>query len=87
MNMILSIIATLLLLIGFISMVTPIPGGTLIISLGLTMLICVNSKAQACLLYMRTRYTLVNKLFTFLQKNAGSKITVIGVALEKTQPK
>ena len=87
MNILLSVVAGLLLLVGLVSMVTPIPGGTVIVALALTMLICVNAKVQACLLYMRTKSPFVNKIFAFLQKNAGSKIKVIGVALKKTEPK
>jgi len=86
MNLIFTILASLMLLLGFISMVTPIPGGVLLISGGLTLLICSSSTARLCLRWIRSRYARFNTFFFWLENKVGKKIKVIGNALSQTQP-
>ena len=87
LNAILSVVALIVLILGVISLVSPIPGGLLVIAFSVTTLICVNAKAQACVLYFRSKYEFVNKIFTFLQNKIGSRIHFIGDALRRTEPK
>jgi hypothetical protein len=49
-SLFISIVAMIILIVGAISMLTPIPGGTLLIALGFSMLICSSPKAQACVM-------------------------------------
>ena len=87
LNAILSVVALILLILGILSLVSPIPGGLLVISFSVTTLICVNAKAQACVLYLRSKYGFINKIFTFLQNKIGSRIHFVGDALSRTEPK
>ena len=86
LNAALSIIAAIALLLGFISLVTPVPGGLIVISFSLTALICVNSKAQSCVRYFRSKSKITNKALGFLQEKVGSRIQFIGDALRRTDP-
>ena len=86
LSTILSIVASIVLTLGVLSLVTPIPGGLFVIAISITVLICVNSKAQDCVLYFRSKYRFVNKIFGFLQNKIGSRIKFISEALQMTQP-
>lgn len=86
MKAVISAIALVCILIGLISMVTPIPGGTALIAGGLTMLICSNPSAQYCLMWLRSRLRWVNGLMFWLETKVGKRITVVGTALAKTHP-
>jgi len=86
MNLIISFLAMLSILFGMVSMVTPIPGGTILIAGGLTALICSSPSARYCLMWVRSRVNWFNKLIFWLEKEVGSRIKIIGVALGKTHP-
>jgi len=76
----------LAILLGMVSMVTPIPGGTILIAGGLTALICSSSSARYCLMWIRSRVNWFNKLIFWLEKKVGTRIKIIGTALGKTHP-
>jgi hypothetical protein len=86
LNLILSVFASLLLLVGLISMVTPVPGGTFMIAGGLTTLICSSPRARFCIKYMRTRLSWFNKMVGWIESKVGSRIKIIGKALKQTRP-
>ncbi len=86
MNFMISFLAMLSILFGMVSMVTPIPGGTVLIAGGLTALICSSPTARYCLMWVRSRVSWFNKLIFWLEEKVGSRIKVIGVALSKTHP-
>jgi len=86
MNLIISFIAMISILFGMVSMVTPIPGGSVLIAGGLTALICSSSTARYCLMWIRSRVSWFNKLIFWLEEKVGSRIKVVGVALSKTHP-
>jgi hypothetical protein len=85
-NIIISVFASVVLLVGLISMVTPIPGGTMMIAGSLTALICTSPRARRCLQFMRTRMNWFNKMMAWVEKTVGNRINIIGVALRQTRP-
>ena len=86
MNLIISFFAMLSIFLGIVSMVTPIPGGTVLIAGGLTALICSSPSARYCLMWLRSKMSWFNKLFCWLENKVGSKLGVVGSALSKTRP-
>jgi uncharacterized protein YqgC (DUF456 family) len=86
MNILMSILAVIILLAGIVSMITPIPGGTLLIAGGFSLLICSSSKAQACVRYVRTKNSRFNKIIFWMEDKVGVRINFIGTALAKTRP-
>jgi hypothetical protein len=86
MNLLMSILASGAILLGMVSMVTPIPGGVIFIAGGLTVLICYNSTARICLRWIRTRAGWVNKAVFWLENKVGKRVSVIGAALKQTRP-
>jgi len=86
MKFVVSFLAMISILFGMISMVTPIPGGTILIAGGLTALICSSPSARFCLMWVRSRVNWFNKLIYWLEEKVGSRIKIIGVALGKTHP-
>lgn len=85
-NALLSALAFLLLIIGLMSMVTPIPGGTFLIAISISLLICSNAKVQTCMRYARTKSNRFNKVIFWLENKVGIKVKFIGAALENTRP-
>ena len=85
-NLIISFVSVIVIFFGLISMVTPIPGGTILIASGLTALICSSPTARRGLMRIRANVEWFNKLFFWLEKKEGGKVKFIGVALSKTRP-
>lgn len=86
MKLIISFLAMVSILLGLISMVTPIPGGTLLIAGGLTALICSSPSARFCIMWIRARINWFNRLIFWLEEKVGTRIKIIGTALNKTRP-
>lgn len=86
MNFLVSFLAMLSILFGLVSMLTPIPGGTILIAGGLTTLICSSPSARYCLMWIRARVSWFNKLIFWLEEKVGVRIKIIGTALGKTHP-
>ena len=85
-NFFVSFFSLVVLVIGIVSMVTPIPGGTFMIALSVSTLICSNARAQRVMQMLRTRYNYFNKIILWLEIKVGVRIKFIGIALEKTRP-
>lgn len=86
MQLLLVIASSIALLLGLISMVTPVPGGTLLIALGLTTLIYASPKARLCIQWIRSRHAKINRVFFWLENKVGDKIDIVGKTLAKTRP-
>ena len=86
MNIVISLLAIVAIILGFVSMVTPIPGGTIMIAGGLTALICSSPSARYCLMWIRTRFNWFNKAIFWLEKTVGPRVKVVGNALARTHP-
>ena len=86
MRTLINILAAMSILLGLVSIVTPIPGGTILIAGGLTAMICVSPTAQFCLMWLRSRVSWINKLVFFLEHKVGTRIELVGTALGKTHP-
>jgi len=85
-NFLISILASVLLLIGLVSMLTPIPGGTVLIAGSLTALICSSPLARRCLQVMRTKMNWLNKGVLWVENKVGDRIGIVGRALGQTRP-
>lgn len=85
-NMLLKALAYFLLVLGFIVMFLPIPGGIIIVAGALTMLICTDSYARYCLKWMRTKLNWFNKAIFWLENKIGVRIKIMGDALKLTHP-
>ena len=73
----------LLLILGTISMVSPIPGGVFMLSFGSVLLICSSPWFRRCLQFLRTRFSRFNKVMMWMENKMGRKI---GDILKLTQP-
>ena len=67
-------------------MVTPIPGGTFMIAMSISALICSSTKAQTYMRALRTKFTRFNKFIFWLENKVGVRIKFIGIALGNTRP-
>lgn len=85
-NFLISMVASLVLLFGLVSMVTPIPGGTVLIAGSLTALICSSPFARRCLQIMRTKMNWLNKGILWIEAKVGDRIGIVSRALRQTRP-
>jgi len=77
-------VGALLLLIGLVSMVTPIPGGTLLIATGGGMIICASETAARWVQACRRRFNRFNSVMTWIENKMGERISA---PLRRTRPK
>jgi hypothetical protein len=85
-NLIITILAIPVFLMGLVSMVTPVPGGTVMIAFSLTALICTSPRARRCLQIFRTRFNVLNKSILWVENKIEDRITIVGDALRQTRP-
>lgn len=85
-NLIVTVFASVVLLIGIVSMVSPIPGGVVMIAGSLTALTCTSPRARRCLQFMRTRINVLNKSILWIEEKVGHRIGIVGRALRQTRP-
>lgn len=83
-NLVISTFASVTLFVGMVSMVTPIPGGTFLIAVSLTALICSSSRARRCLQVLRIRIEFLNKSILWVEDKV--RIRIVSNALRQTRP-
>ena len=84
MKVLFIIVSSILLVIGLVSMVTPIPGGSLLIAMGLTLLICVSETAARFVMACRSRVSFLNKAIVWVETHVPEKLSA---GLRRTRPK
>lgn len=77
------VIGGMLLLMGAVSMLTPIPGGTFMLAGGMAILICTSPLFQLCMQALRTRFSFFNRMMSWMEEKTGERL---GGALKLTQP-
>ena len=70
-------------LIGLLLLVSPVPGATAMLALGIALLICSSTTAARLLQRLRGNVAWLNRAFRWLENHAGEKI---GDALKRTRP-
>ena len=83
MRIIVLVAGSILLLFGMISMVTPIPGGTLLITVGAGMIICSSETAARYIQACRTKSNRVDKIISWLENKIGERLSA---PLRRTRP-
>lgn len=81
-----TILAVVLIVFGIISMVSPIPGGVILLASGLTLLISVSPQARFCVQWLRARSPAFNKVISFLERKVGGRFESMGNTLKSTDP-
>lgn len=71
------------MIVGSISMVTPIPGGTLAITVGVGMIICASERAAAFIKKGREKYLRLNQVMTWMEDKMGLRLSS---PLRRTRP-
>lgn len=83
MRYLMMISGAVLLLVGLLSMVTPIPGGVLAITVGAGMILCASPAATAYLKACRIKYARLNKYVSWIENKMGERLSK---ALRQTRP-
>lgn len=87
MQIIISTLSIIMLLIGFIALISPIPFGLIIITISLSVLITVNVTAQNMVIKIRRKNAPVNRFLLKIENRTYLKMSFIDNALVKTRPK
>jgi hypothetical protein len=86
-DLILTIIASIILILSLIAMILPIPATSIIIALSLTSLTITSPRARRTIFFLRDKVTIIHKMFVFLEDKIGERIPKVRNALIKTNPK
>ena len=85
-DLILTIIASIILVLSLIAMILPIPATSIIVALSLTSLTITSPRARRTIFFLRDRVKIIHKIFVFLEEKVGAKIPKVKNALVKTNP-
>ena len=69
------LVGAILLTLGLVSMLTPIPGGVLVIALGAGMIICASPTATNFIKAYRAKNRRFNQLLTWLENKIGERLS------------
>ena len=83
MRLLLIIFSYMLIFLGAISLISPIPGAVLLMAVGLSLLICSSTVAASCIRFTRSKYLRLNKMMSWLEKRSGVRM---GSILRQTRP-
>ncbi len=83
MRVILIVLGSVLLVLGAISMLTPIPGGFILLGLGTAMLICTSTAFSNWLMRRRERSKWLNGSMSWMETHLGARVSA---ALSRTRP-
>ncbi len=83
MRITLMILGSILILLGLISMVTPIPGSTFFIATGSGLLICTSERAANWIRNARTKNVRFNNAVTWMENKMGDRL---GGPIRRTRP-
>lgn len=83
MRIVVAIVGTVFLVLGTLSMFTPIPGGFIPLGLGIAMLICTSPMFQRWLTHRRENNAWLNKWMSWLETHLGARLND---ALRRTRP-
>jgi len=72
-----------MLLLGLVSMVTPIPGGVLLITIGGGMVICNSERAENYMRIKRQNFTRLDSAMNWMEKKMGNRLSG---PLRRTRP-
>lgn len=85
-RLIVSIFAMVLLIIGVVALISPIPIGVIIIAISLSILVCVSDTAKRVLKKVRTRYHKINLRLHKLEARLEKRFSYIVNAFIQTRP-
>ena len=85
-DLILTIIASIILIVSLIAMILPIPATSIAVALSLTSLTITSPRARRVISYLRSKLKFINKIFIFLEDKIGAKIPKVRTALILTKP-
>ena len=83
MRIVILVTGTILVIMGLVSMVTPIPGGTLLITVGGGMVICSSNTAARYIQTCRTKFNRFDRGIAWLENKMGERLSG---PLRRTRP-
>jgi len=86
MKYIAACIGLLLMLLGAITLFTPMPIGVILFASGLSILVCVSQRAQALLRNLRGKSQRINKALIVIEAKIETKLVRLHIELMKTRP-
>jgi len=84
MRTVVLVTGSIILIFGLLSMLTPIPGGTLFITLGGGMIICSSERSAKYIQVCRTKYRRIDSGMYWLENKMGERFSG---PLRRTRPR
>ena len=86
-NILISVVASVVLLLGLVALISPLPIGVFMIGGSVAVLIMVNPSARALLKRLRGTFIWLNHHFIWLERKLERKFPRIAEAFHLTRPK
>lgn len=83
MQFLVKVFAMILVPVGLVALMLPIPGAFLVLALGITLLIATSEKSRRYIQFLRAKYGRFNRSMEWLEDKAGERV---GAILRQTQP-
>ena len=83
MRILILVLGSVILLLGIVSLVTPMPGGTILITAGAGMILCTSETAARYFKKCRAKYDRLNRAVGWLENKMGDRF---GAPLKATRP-
>lgn len=85
-RLVVSIVAIIIFLLGVIAFMSPVPIGIILMSIGLSTLVCVSPLAQTLLRNARTKHDSINQKMHTIERVVEKRIRFLNKAFIKTRP-
>ena len=79
-------LAIVLLIIGIVALISPLPIGVILIAIGLSILVCVSDTAKMQLKKVRTKYSKINQKLHLLEGKLEKRFAYLVNELVQTRP-
>ena len=86
MRAVVTVVALLVLALGIVALISPIPIGIILIGLSLSALVCVSDTAKRLLKIVRTKYHIVNIKIHSLEAKIEKRFKYLSDAFMQTRP-
>ena len=80
------LLTALFLILGCVAFLSPIPGGIIVLLIGIALLVSVSTTAQKLLRHARTRNHSLNRHFHHLEQRLENRLHFLSLALNATRP-
>ena len=86
LNLIVTAVSLIVLALGIVALISPIPIGVVMITISLSSLVCVNPRARRMVKRLRSKHRQLNARIYWLETRLNGRFNFVKEALRDTRP-